>query len=142
LHSYRVEEDSIVSRSNVVELAKLADEYISKSDDELIDVVRQNYDLTNAIVARDPSMAQDAGFELFDREWAKRYARGILAEISGSKGLGDQVYSWAMGASIANIATLIVQQFGVPASALAAAVALAVILVRAARAAHGDSSST
>lgn len=114
--------------------------YAGKSDDELRDVVVKSDLLTRAIVASHPQMAQDAGFELFDQGWAKRYWRSVMAQISGI-GAMDRVYSWAVGVSIAEVAKLILQHYTLPAVTMSAAVALAVMLVRAAKASREDATS-
>jgi hypothetical protein len=46
----------------------------------------------------------------------------------------DKVQNWAVGASISGIAKLIVDHYALPPVAISAAVALAIILVRAAKA--------
>lgn len=107
--------------------------YENKPESELTEAVVASYELTQAILAAHPEMAQDAGFELFDREWATRYWRSIVSEVSGIKPL-DKVQSWAVGATISQLAASIVAHYALPAVALSAAVALAVILIRAASA--------
>ena len=71
----------------------------------------------------------------------KRYWRNIVAEISGNSA-SDKLYSWAMGVSIASAANLVVQHYHLPAAALSSAVALAVILLRAARASKAEEGKT
>ena len=112
-------------------LDDIAAEYATKSDADLAQIVVANYDLSNSVVEAHPGMSQDAGFELFDAQWAKRYWRNLAAEISGLKAL-DKVQSWAVGASISGVAKLIIDHYSLPAAAVSAAVALAVILIRAA----------
>jgi hypothetical protein len=114
-----------------MDAAQLASTYQARSDEELTQVVVANYDLTHAILAAHAEIAQDAGFELFDAAWAKRYWRSIVTDITGIK-VVDEIYSWAIGASIAEAANLVVATYALPPVALPAAVALAVILVRAA----------
>jgi hypothetical protein len=120
-----------------VDIDNLAAEYEKKDDDELTEVVVSNYDLTEAIISAHPAMAQDAGFELFNREWAKRYWKTLVADVSGLKG-AEKVQNWAISATISGTAAAIVATFGVPAIGVSAAVALAVILLRAARAERVD----
>lgn len=107
--------------------------YEHKAEGELTEAVVGSYELTQSILAAHPEMAQDAGFELFDRAWATRYWRSIVSEVSGIKPL-DKVQGWAVGATISQLAALIVSYYALPAVALSAAVALAVILLRAAAA--------
>jgi hypothetical protein len=108
-------------------------EYATKSSAELADIVVQNYELSTALAQSHPEMSQDAGFEWFDAGWAARYWRKIAAEISGLKA-ADKVQSWAIGASISGVAQAIIAFYGLPAVAVSASVALAIILVRAAKA--------
>jgi hypothetical protein len=103
-----------------------------KSDDELRSLAAQNYELANALLMSHPEMAQDAGFELFGRDWANRYWRNVISQVSGIHAM-DRVYSWAVGASISEVAKLIIQHYSLPAVAATSAVALAILLLRAAR---------
>lgn len=114
------------------EAAELARQYEGLSDDELAEAAASSYELTEAIMSAYPQMAQDAGFELFDRRWAQRYWRSLAHEFGAGEG-SEQVKSWAVDATIAGVANLIVTSLGVPAIALSSAVALAVILLRAAK---------
>jgi hypothetical protein len=107
--------------------------YEAKSDNELARIVAANYAIAHTIVASNPQMAQDAGFELFDSDWAKRYWRSVVAQITGIK-LADEVRSWAIGASIDQLVELIVEHYSLPPGALPAAVALAIILLKATKA--------
>jgi hypothetical protein len=122
-----------------MDVAQLSSQYASRPDDELAEIVSSSYDLSESIVSSHPEMSQDAGFELFDRGWAQRYWKAVVSDITGLHG-GDQIQSWAVGATIAGVADAIIATFGLPAVAVSGAVALAVILLRAARAAaHEDS---
>jgi hypothetical protein len=114
------------------EAAELAKQYEGLSDDELAEAAASSYELTEAIMSAYPQMAQDAGFELFDRRWAQRYWRSLAHEL-GAGGGSEQLKSWAVDATIAGVANLIVVSLGVPAIALSSAVALAVILLRASK---------
>jgi hypothetical protein len=121
----------------VAGLNELVVRYESGSDDELAAAVTADYDLTEAIVSAHPEMAQDAGFELFDREWAKRYWKTVVGEISGA-GTTSEIRAWAMGATVSGVAEALISTFGLPPTVLPAAVALAFILIRAARSAPPD----
>lgn len=116
----------------------LALSYADKSEEELRGIITGESQVADAIVTSHPEMAQDAGFELFDGAWARRYWRSVVAEVAGIKAL-DKVSSWAVGASIGQLAALIVAHFALPPVALPAAVALAVVLLRAAKAASAES---
>src|SRR5690349_8126410 len=108
-------------------------EYTAKSSTELADIVVKNYELSTAIAEAHPEMAQDAGFEWFDTSWATRYWRKVASEVSGLKA-ADKVQSWAVNGTISGVATAIISHYALPAIAVSAAVALAIILVRAAKA--------
>jgi hypothetical protein len=108
-------------------------EYTTKSSTELADIVVKSYELNTAIAEAHPEMAQDAGFEWFDTSWATRYWRKVASEVSGLKA-ADKVQSWAANATISGVATAIIAHYALPAVAVSAAVALAIILVRAAKA--------
>lgn len=108
-------------------------EYSTKSSAELADLVVKNYELSTAVVDAHPEMGQDAGFELFDTTWATRYWRKVASEVSGLKA-ADKLQSWAVSATIAGVANAIIAHYALPAVAVSAAVALAIILVRAAKA--------
>jgi hypothetical protein len=110
--------------------------YASKPDEELRSVIVAHSGLAQAIVAAHPEMAQDAGFELFDAAWARRYWRSVVAEVAGIDAL-NRVASWVVGASIGQLASLIAARFALPPPARPAAVALAVVLLRAARSMTG-----
>jgi hypothetical protein len=106
--------------------------YENLSDEDLTQLLVADYDVTQAILSAYPEMAQDAGFELFDASWAKRYWRSIAAEITGIKA-SDKLLSWAVGATISGTASLLITYFGLPAVAFSSAVALAIIILRAAK---------
>jgi hypothetical protein len=125
-----------ISTMDAGDIERLVDEYADRPDDELINTVVANYDLTDAIISTHPNMAQDAGFDLFDVQWARRYWRTLAADVSGLK-LPDQVQSWAVSSTISGVAAAIITTYGLPAVAVSAAVALAVLLVRAARSGEG-----
>lgn len=112
---------------------ELAMRYAKLSDEELAELAAASYELTEALMSAHPNMAQDAGFELFDRAWARRYWRAVLREAR-SNGDGGQLRMWAVGTTVAGLAELLVSTFGVPATAVSSAVALAIILTRAAKA--------
>ena len=107
--------------------------YTTKSSAELADIVVKNYELSTAIAEAHPEMAQDAGFEWFDPSWATRYWRKVASDVSGLKA-ADKVQSWAVSATISGVANAIIAHYALPAVAVSAAVALAIILVRAAKA--------
>jgi hypothetical protein len=115
-----------------MELRSLASSLSAQPDEELAQIVVSDHDLSQRIVAMHPEMAQDAGFELFDGQWAKRYWRNIAGEITSIKSL-EQLYAWAVGAEVDAAAKLVVDHYALPPGALPAAVALAIILIRAAR---------
>ena len=108
-------------------------EYSTKSSAELADIVVKSYELSTAIADAHPEMAQDAGFEWFDTTWATRYWRKVVSEVSGLKA-ADKVQSWAVSATISGVASAVIAHYALPAVAVSAAVALAIILVRAAKA--------
>src|SRR5262245_42525505 len=110
-----------------MQMNDLINAYGAKSDNELARIVAENYETAHVSVASNPQMAQYAGFELFDSCWAKRYWRNVVAQITGMRTL-DEVKSWAIGASIDQLAQLIVDHYSLPPGALPAAVALAIIL--------------
>ena len=114
----------------------LAVKYTTASEEELTRIVSEDYALGEAVVVSHPEMSQDAGFELFDRAWAQRYWKTIAKDISGAP--AAEVESWALNATIVTAANAIVVSFGLPAVALSGAVALAVLILRAARAAEHE----
>lgn len=116
----------------VDDLEQLAAQYAERDDQDLINTVVANYELTDAIISTHPNIAQDAGFDFFDARWARRYWRTLASDVSGLH-LQDKVQSWAVSSTISGIAGAIITTYGLPAVAASAAVALAVLLVRAAR---------
>ena len=114
-------------------LEELSARYASSPDEDLAQVASSSYDLAEAIISEHPEMSQDAGFELFDRAWAKRYWKAVLGDVTGLQG-AEKLQGWAVDATIAGAANAIIVTFGLPAVAFSGAVALAVILLRAARA--------
>jgi hypothetical protein len=112
-------------------IAEMASSYERLSDDELTQIVVTNYDLSQKLVTSHPQMAQDAGFELFDPSWAKRYWRTIVGEITGIKTPND-ISSWALSASIVKVTDLLIAHYQIPSAAHSTAVSLAIILLRAA----------
>jgi hypothetical protein len=113
-------------------VAALAAEYENRPYEDLAQRVVEDYELTEALLSAHPEIAQDAGFELFDRRWAQRYWRAVVSELTGIQA-SEKLQSWAVNATISGVATQLIDHFGLPGSAGAAAVALAVILLRAAR---------
>jgi hypothetical protein len=114
-----------------MQLDDLVERYSSQSDDQLTRIVVASYELSDAVLTAHPNMAQDAGFDLFDVSWARRYWKNVVAEISGIN-VSDELYAWAIGESISHVAELVMTQYHLPAGALPAAVAFAIILTRAA----------
>jgi hypothetical protein len=84
-------------------------------------------------------MAQDAGFELFDPSWAKRYWHNIVSDVTGKTTL-DEIGSWAVNASIGSLAELVASHYNLPNVAFPAAVGLSVMLIRAASSSKGRKS--
>lgn len=106
---------------------------LSEYDDaELRTMIQQDAALSRAIFANMPALAEDAGYEPFSQSWIKRYWRNLLAEISGKP--IDILYEWALTASATSVATLLVQHFSLDVATYSAAIALAILLLRAAAA--------
>lgn len=99
------------------------------SDSELRVVVQQDSELSQAIFFANPAFAREASWEPFSEEWVKRYAKAILAEISGKP--IDEALKWALALTGADLANFLVARFGISAASYPAAVALSILLIRA-----------
>jgi|SRR5579872_6440072 len=114
---------------------------LSKGNDaDLRALVQQNMSLSRAIFANMPALAEDAGYEPFSKDWINRYWRNLLIEVSGKP--VDKLFEWALKASAASVATLLVQHFNLDVAAYSAAIALAILLLRAAAAANDKKKSS
>jgi hypothetical protein len=123
----------------MADISELIEAYEEASDETLTQVVSANYDLTQSIIRAHPQMAQDAGFELFDPSWAKRYWHNIVSDVTGKTTL-DEIGSWAVNASIGSLAELVASHYNLPNVAFPAAVGLSVMLIRAASSSKGRKS--
>ena len=101
-----------------------------QSDDELRSLIQEDVHVSEAIFLSNPKYAEDAGYEPFSADWIKRYSKSLLAEV-GDKPF-DMVLEWALTASAAQIATALVVHFGIALTSYPAAIALALLLIRAA----------
>ena len=118
-------------------IEKIAAEFSRLSDEQLAELAAGNYELTDAVMSAFPEMAQDAGFELFDRAWARRYWRAVVRQVAPDD-LLDSAKQWGVEATVVGMANLLVTELGLPTVAVPAAVALSVIVIRAARQAAQD----
>lgn len=111
-------------------------EYETLSDRELEELVQSSFEVGEAIFLANPMYAEDAGFAPFSRDWVKRYWKSLLSQVSG-KPL-DMVLEWALAATAAQVSAALVAAFGISVVSYPAAIALAVLLIRAAREENSD----
>ncbi|WP_047495402.1 hypothetical protein [Terriglobus sp. TAA 43] len=107
-----------------------------KGDSDLQILVQQNMRLSRAIFADMPALAIDAGYEPFSKDWMNSYWRSLLIQISGKP--VDKIFEWALKTGAASIAALLLQRFGLDLAEYSAAIALAILLLRAASAANKE----
>jgi len=100
-------------------------------DNDLRTLVQQSSELSDAIFVSNPRYAEDSGFEPFSADWIRRYCKSLLSEISG-KPL-DKALEWALAATAMDVSAALVSHFGIVAAAHPAVIALAILLLRAAR---------
>jgi hypothetical protein len=80
---------------------------------------------------RMPELSQELGLDLFQPEWIKRYGKRILAEVSGLP--VDEAFKWALSLSAVQLADHLSKHFNLSLAAWSSAIALAILLLRAAR---------
>ena len=105
---------------------------LQKEDTEALrDLVRQNVEVQEAVFFAHPEFAEDAQFSPFSGDWFRRYARSLAKEVSG-KPL-DQALKWALAGTAVQVSATLVERYGITAASYPAAVALAILLIRAAQ---------
>jgi len=108
----------------------------NKSGDALTALVQADLPFTELLLASDSRFAEDAAHEPFGPGWIKRFGSSLLSTISG-KPL-DKALEWALSVSALEIAQAIVDNYGISVISYPAAIALAILLLRAAVAELGD----
>ena len=103
--------------------------------DALTALVQADLPFTELLLTSDSRFAEDAAHEPFGPGWIKRFGTSLLSNISG-KPL-DKALEWALGVSALEVAQAIVDHYGVSVLSYPAAIALAILLLRAAGAELG-----
>ena len=107
-------------------------EFESFEDYELQTVLRDNSAFANAVFRAIPDLSAESSFDLFGKEWVARYWKRLVMEVQ--TGLtSDGALKWAVSATVAELSTLISTYFGVSDAAFPACVALAILIIRAAK---------
>jgi hypothetical protein len=82
------------------------------------------------VILSNPDYSEDTGYEPFGEGWLKRYFKSILSDVSNKA--TDDALSWALGASLYEVAVKLIDHYSLGATEYPAAIALAILLVRAA----------
>lgn len=112
----------------------------SQSGDALTKLVQADRQFTEIVLASDSRFAEDAAHEPFGPGWIKRFGTSLLSNISG-KPL-DKALEWAVTVSALGVAQAIVESYGISVISYPAAIALAILLLRAASAELGGKEKT
>ena len=107
------------------------DELETQESDDLRALIQNSVEVSEAVFLSDPVLAEDAGFEPFSSDWISRYWRSLGSQISGKP--IDQTLDWALKATAVQVSTALVVHFGISVVAYPAAIALAILLLRAAK---------
>lgn len=103
-----------------------------QGNDELTALVQADLSFSELLLTSDSRLAEDASHEPFGPGWIKRFGTSLLSSISG-KPL-DKALEWAMTVSALGVAQTIVDKYGISVISYPAAIALAILLLRAAAA--------
>lgn len=101
------------------------------SKPQLTVIVQADIQLTQAIVLANPIYSQETSYEPFDSDWFKKYFKKLLSEITG-KSL-DLALEWALVATAIEVSEKIISTYGLDASSQPAALAMALLLIKAAK---------
>jgi hypothetical protein len=110
----------------------LVSEFEAKDDAALREVVQRSDELSEALLMKMPELSQELGLDLFQPEWIRRYGKRILAEVSGQP--VDLAFKWALGLTALQVAEYLSKHLNLSVAAWSSAIALAILLLRAARA--------
>ena len=102
----------------------------NRDSDALTALVQADLPFSELLLASDSRFAEDAAHEPFGPGWIKRFGTSLLSTISG-KPL-DKALEWALTVSALGIAQAIVDKYGISVLSYPAAIALAILLLRAA----------
>jgi hypothetical protein len=103
----------------------------AEDDDTLHALLQRNVQIADAVFVALPDIAQDAGFDVFGKEWMRRYWRRILSEVSSTP--VDELYKWALAETAVDLSNNLISYFGLDVHSFPAAVALAILLLRIAK---------
>jgi len=102
------------------------------SDEQLHDLLRNDTDFSETLTQNMPELAADSAFDLYGKEWIKRYWKQLVTQVNGSM-TSDGVMKWAVSASATALMAALAQHFHLPEAALPSAAALAILVLRTAR---------
>lgn len=101
-------------------------------DEQLCEVLRSDTKFTESILLSIPDLASDAAFDLYGPEWLNRYWKRFIIEVKASTN-DDAALKWAVNATAAGLSVMLTKHFNLPDVAIPASVALALLLIRAAK---------
>lgn len=89
-----------------LEIEKLIEEKDRLNDDELLKIISNSYDLSQTILLKDPDLANDIEFDVFNKDWIKKNWKKILLNTE-KLSKKDAVLGWAMTNTTLEITKLI-----------------------------------
>jgi hypothetical protein len=98
-------------------------------DEKLRSILFESSIVLESVILSNPDYSEDTGYEPFGNEWIKRYFKSILSEVSGKT--TDDALSWALAASLYDIANKVIGHYSISVTDYPGAIALAILLVRA-----------
>ncbi|MFO0815318.1 MAG: hypothetical protein U0796_19050 [Gemmatales bacterium] len=102
------------------------------SDEQLHELLRSDIDFSEALTQNMPELASDSAFDLYGKEWIKRYWKRLVTQVNGPM-TSDGAMKWAVGASATALMAALAKYFDLPEAALPSAAALAILMLRTAR---------
>lgn len=88
------------------EIEKLIQETTHLNDDDLLKIVSNSYDLSQTILLRDPELANDIEFDVFNKDWIKKHWKKIVKN-AGKLTKSDIDTAWIISATSLELTKLI-----------------------------------
>lgn len=108
------------------------DEYRQKLDDDLSVVAQKDYNLTQAVLEKDPYLAQEVKYRLFDKDWMKMYWKNIVADVKGID-ISEVVTVVLVEETIKEFTIELMKFYQLPELTTSGALALTILIFRAAQ---------
>ena len=102
------------------------------TDDALLAILSGDSAFIESVILEIPAISAEPGFSLMSAEWIQRYWKTIVGTLKPAL-TDDKILKWSMETSAAGLSVMISQHFGLPEPSTPAAIALAVLILRAAK---------